>query len=189
MEIPKSFKKTIESRTSRILLGTIIFGAGLIVSPEMSNAQTEKNEAPPTPMPVIRSGSTDWMLPPALFTPAAPVNLQFFAGCELGSRVWAGKATHYYPNRGCVGCSENNLTAMGVPLDYIRRTIAFMQLPLGSKVKITNLDKGLSTDAEVNDRGGFENHGFIADLAPATKEAIGADDITQVRIQELNNCR
>jgi rare lipoprotein A len=66
-------------------------------------------------------------------------------------------------------------------------TIAFNKLPLGSKVRITNLDNGKSVEAIVTDRGGFEKLGRIADLTPAVRDALNTKtDITQVEIEVIN---
>lgn len=91
----------------------------------------------------------------------------------------------YYSRAGCVGCSPNLSMANGQPLDDSRLTVAFNRAPLGTMVKITNVQTGASVIAETTDRGGFEKLPVpkIVDLSVATKEAIGCSDICQVEIE------
>ena len=98
--------------------------------------------------------------------------------------VWEGPSTYYY-EEGCVGCSLDLRMANGEPLDGNALTLAFNRAPLGSKVEVTNLKNNLSAIAEVTDRGGFERHGFIADLTRGLKNAVKGEDITPVRIRLL----
>jgi len=80
------------------------------------------------------------------------------------------------------------ITANGDRLDDRKYTLAFNNLPLGTSVSVTNLDNGKSTGAVINDTGGFESLGRIADLSVATFNAIGAEtDKTLVEIKQINN--
>ncbi len=106
--------------------------------------------------------------------------------CGAGP-VWEGIAT-YYTRDGCVGCSWDRRMANGEILNDNRLTIAFMRLPLNSRVNVMNTETGQMVPAIVTDRGGFEAHGFIADLSWATREAVGGSGKTRVRIS-LDQCR
>ncbi len=100
--------------------------------------------------------------------------------------VWEGPAT-YYSRAGCVGCNNRREMANGYELDDRIPTIAFMDLPLNTKVRVINMANVQSIVVPVTDRGGFgqykiEGRNIIADLSYATKEAIGGLGTTWVQI-------
>lgn len=99
-------------------------------------------------------------------------------------KSWTGLAS-YYSREGCVGCSANLHMANGKPLVDENLTVAFNKLPLGSKVKVTNLKNNQSVVATVTDTGGFEKLGRIIDLTIGTKTAINCSDLCSVSIEEL----
>ncbi len=101
------------------------------------------------------------------------------------SKSVMGKVSHYSVD-GCLGCSSTLTMSNGERLDDSVATIACNRLPLNSKVRVTNLDNGLSVIARVTDRGGFEKYGRIADLTPAVYEVIGTKtDVSNVLIEVL----
>ena len=63
-------------------------------------------------------------------------------------------------------------TASGERFDPSAMTAAHMTLPLGTRVRITNLKNGQSVVVRINDRGGFRRHGRILDLSPAAARAL-----------------
>ncbi len=63
-------------------------------------------------------------------------------------------------------------TASGEEYDQARLTAAHRSLPLGTHVKVTNLDNGKSVEVEVNDRGPFKKNRII-DLSKAAARALG----------------
>ena len=98
---------------------------------------------------------------------------------------WTGKVSHY-STTGCLGCSLTMTMANGRPLDDDALTIAFNYLPLGSRVKLTNLDNGKSIVAEVTDTGGFTSLGRIADLTPKVASALESKtDLSTILIEQL----
>lgn len=101
----------------------------------------------------------------------------------LGTKL-TGLAS-YYSRAGCLGCSPNFTMANGQTLDDSKLTVAFMRAPLGTNIKITNVETGQSVIAEVTDRGGFEHLKVpkIVDLSVATKDAIGCASICEVEIE------
>lgn len=103
---------------------------------------------------------------------------------EEVKQTWTGEAS-YYSFDGCVGCNPQRVMANGEILDDMKKTLAFNQLPLNTKVVVTNLSNGFKTTATVTDTGGFERLGRIADLSVATKKTIGCNDLCQVRIESL----
>jgi rare lipoprotein A (peptidoglycan hydrolase) len=60
---------------------------------------------------------------------------------QVGKASWYGKSFH------------GKTTASGEPYDMFQFTAAHRQLPLGTLVKVTNLDNGRSVVVRVNDRG------------------------------------
>lgn len=102
------------------------------------------------------------------------------------TKVWEGKASWYGTGeKECLGCHPEMIMANGQKLDDTKHTIAFNRLPLGSKVRVYNVDNGLFVDATVTDTGGFERHDKIADLTKAVRDAIGGKSTTNVRIEQI----
>lgn len=128
--------------------------------------------------------------PSATLTPTAtptakPKPQQKDAGESARMTVWEGKVSHY-SRAGCLGCSATLTMANGQPLDDEALTIAFNKAPLGTRLKLTNLDNGKSVIVTVTDRGGFEKLGRIADLVPAVARALGTKtDISTVTFETL----
>jgi len=63
-------------------------------------------------------------------------------------------------------------TASGEPFDATEYTAAHRSLPLGTKVRVTNLRNGRSVVVRINDRGPYVG-GRIIDLSKAAARAIG----------------
>jgi len=97
---------------------------------------------------------------------------------------WTGVAS-YYSRAGCIGCSPTLTMANGEPLDDHKKTIAFNKLPLGTKVRVMNLDNYMTTTATITDTGGFERLGRIADLTIATRDALNCGGLCRVKIIKL----
>ena len=99
-------------------------------------------------------------------------------------QTWQGIAS-WYSRDGCIGCSDSLHMANGEPLDDSRKTLAFNELPLGTRVRVRNMANNMITEAIVTDRHGADNvkYGYrIADLTVATKEAIACTDLCEVKI-------
>lgn len=91
-----------------------------------------------------------------------------------------------YSRAGCLGCSRNLITASGEPLDDSRLTLAVaLPLPfkLGTQVKVTNEETGLSVVAVANDTGGMARYNRIADLSLATAQAIGCNGLCTITLE------
>ncbi len=93
---------------------------------------------------------------------------------EIGHASWYGPRFH------------GKKTASGVIFDQTEFTAAHRNLPLGSKVRVTNLVNEKSVDVEINDRGPFIS-GRIIDLSRAAASALEMleDGITRVRVELL----
>ncbi len=76
-------------------------------------------------------------------------------------------------------------TASGEPFNPNDMVAAHRSLPLGTKVKVTNLENGKETVVTVKDRGPYKR-GRIIDLSKAAADRLGIDDgKAKVRVQAL----
>ena len=75
-------------------------------------------------------------------------------------------------------------TASGEVFDDTKLTAAHKSLPLGTKVKVTNLENGRSVKVAINDRGPFVGNRLI-DLSRAAAHALGMveNGVVRVRIE------
>jgi rare lipoprotein A len=75
-------------------------------------------------------------------------------------------------------------TASGERFDQNELTAAHRQLPLGSEVKVTNLENGRSIMVAINDRGPYIG-GRVIDLSKAAAQRLGmvADGLAKVRLE------
>jgi rare lipoprotein A len=99
---------------------------------------------------------------------------------SLDGFVEVGEASFYGAHLG------GRKTASGAKLDLGAFTCAHRTLPFGTKVRVTDLDTGRSTDVVVNDRGPFVR-GRIVDLTPAAAQELGylKRGLARVRIERL----
>ena len=100
-------------------------------------------------------------------TPVSPrVGSGFFDDTK-GAPVFTetGSATWYYAQHGHTGSD-------GVRYDASAPTAAHKTLPLGSTVRVTNLDTGQSTLVRITDRGPFAK-GRVMDLSEVAAKEIG----------------
>jgi rare lipoprotein A len=79
---------------------------------------------------------------------------------QTGVASWYGPGFHGQP------------TSSGAIYDQHGLTAAHQTLPLGTRVRVTNLDTGRSVDVDVNDRGPFAK-GRIIDLSYEAAREIG----------------
>lgn len=79
---------------------------------------------------------------------------------QVGNASWYGKSFH------------GKTTASGEPYDMFQFTAAHRQLPLGTLVKVTNLDNGRSVVVRVNDRGPVPRSRII-DLSYGAARILG----------------
>lgn len=100
---------------------------------------------------------------------------------EEKAKTFTGIAS-YYSVAGCVGCREDLLMANGKKFDENAMTLAMNDIPLATRVTVTNTLTGESMNAEVTDTGGFNELGRIADLSKGLKEAINCTDLCEVKI-------
>jgi rare lipoprotein A len=99
----------------------------------------------------------------ACSVPPSQVLLSSSSGTRLtqtGVASWYGPGFHGKATASGVIYNQNDLTA------------AHQTLPLGTRVMVTNLENGRSTELFINDRGPFAK-GRIIDLSYAAGEALG----------------
>lgn len=87
------------------------------------------------------------------YPPASPA-------VQTGIASWYGPGFH------------GKATASGAIYDQHEMTAAHQTLPLGTRVLVTNLEKGKSIEVTINDRGPFAK-GRIIDLSYASAQALG----------------
>lgn len=73
-------------------------------------------------------------------------------------------------------------TASGVRYDKGALTAAHKSLPLGTKVRVTNLKNGDSVEVEINDRGPHVK-GRVVDLSKAAARELGMMSAGLVKVQ------
>jgi rare lipoprotein A len=93
---------------------------------------------------------------------------------QIGNASWYGKQ------------HQGRRTASGEQFDPRSLTAAHPTLPMGSEVRVTNLNNGRWVDVRVNDRGPFGGHRVI-DMSQAAAEEIGLKGrgVGRVKIEAL----
>lgn len=126
--------------------------------------------------PVDSAPSLDdrFLLKPQM-APLAPGQQIASAGVQVGQASWYGPG--FYGGR----------TASGEVFRPGTYTAAHRWLPFGTRVRVTNLNNGLTAVVRINDRGPFSG-GRIIDLAHGAASALGvtSSGIAQVRLEVLN---
>jgi rare lipoprotein A len=97
--------------------------------------------------------------------------------------VQQGKASWY-----SVGTNHGTRTASGQRLTNDAATAAHKTLPLGTKVRVTNENNGLSEIVTINDRGPYIR-GRIIDLTIGTADRLGfrSNGIAPVKVEVLGH--
>ena len=114
-------------------------------------------------------------LPKPQIAPLAPGQQIAAAGTQVGQASWYGPG--FYGGR----------TASGEVLRPGTYTAAHRWLPFGTRVRVTNLNNGLTAVVRINDRGPFAG-GRIIDLAHGAASALGvtSSGVAQVRLEVLD---
>lgn len=95
------------------------------------------------------------------------------AFASIGTASWYGPGFH------------GRKTASGERFNQHGLTAAHKTLPLGSRVKVTNLANGHSVIVRINDRGPY-TRGRIIDLSRGAKNAIGMGSTGKVSIARID---
>ena len=106
--------------------------------------------------------------------PSPPLPLGEFGQAEYGIATWYGERFHGLE------------TANGEIFDMFRMTAAHREIPLGTMVRVTNLENGLSVVVRINDRGPARPSANI-DLSYAAAEKLGmrVQGRARVRLDQL----
>jgi rare lipoprotein A len=110
--------------------------------------------------------------PPAPKAPAPRPD----AGELMGQASWYGKPHHGRP------------TASGETYDMNKLTAAHRTLPLGTRVRVTNVDNGRTVEVRINDRGPYVGN-RVLDLSYAAARRLGAvgDGVIPVSLKVLTD--
>ena len=117
---------------------------------------------------------------------------------KVSTKPYTINGTTYYPMAAANGFSETGTaswygpdfhgkkTASGETYNKYAYTAAHKTLPFGAKVKVTNLDNGLSTTVVINDRGPFKS-GRVIDLSYSAAKDISmiGTGTARVRIKAI----
>ncbi len=134
----------------------------LIVSIVSGCATARVSTPPSTPTPPPRA-AVPAPSPPRLPAPG-PEDFE-----QTGVASWYGRQHH------------GKRTASGEAYDMNALTAAHRTLPLGTRVRVTNLDNGRSVEVRINDRGPFAGRRVI-DLSYAAAQRLGAVGTGRFRV-------
>lgn len=103
-------------------------------------------------------------------------------GAEDRTRTYVGLASYYGPGL------HGEETASGETFNQRAMTAAHRTLPLGTVVRVTNLENGRSVDVRINDRGPYGRNyrrGTIIDLSRAAAQRLQfiEDGLVKVRVE------
>jgi rare lipoprotein A len=108
--------------------------------------------------------------------PAPPVRT------GLGPQLQRGLATFYGDE------AQGGPTASGERFDKRKLTAAHRSLPLGTRVRVTNVHNGRSVEVRINDRGPYGGAKRIIDLSEAAARQLGMIDagVVPVTVEVLS---
>lgn len=100
------------------------------------------------------------------------------SSCGPKKQIEYGKASYYHNKY------KGKKTASGEKFRQYKRTAAHKTLPLGTKVRVTNLDNGKKVRVTINDRGPFIE-GRIVDLTRKAARKIDMlnDGVISVKLE------
>ena len=119
---------------------------------------------------------------PSCSTQATASNRLYGATEWKVSSVQHGKASWYG-----VRCNGGTRTASGERLSNQAATAAHKTLPMGTKVRVTNLHNGKSEVVRINDRGPYTK-GRVIDVTEGVAQRLGfhSRGIVPVKVEVLN---
>lgn len=105
---------------------------------------------------------------------------------QAGLRTLVGYASYYGPG------FHGNETANGETFDQRAMTAAHRTLPLGTVVRVTNLENGRSVVVRINDRGPYGRNfrnGTIIDLSKGAAQRLRfiQDGLVRVKVEVLRS--
>ena len=157
-----------------IFIGVIISigqGCSAVLVPEKATVEQPQANTPPieAPSPTLPPMSPDTPPPEAEASPAPKF-------VDTGLASWYGAKHH------------GKRTASGEIFNQTKFTAAHRSLPLGSIVKVTNLENGSFVELRINDRGPYQR-GRIIDVSRAAATVLGMrrSGIARVRVELISS--
>lgn len=113
---------------------------------------------------------------PLVLSAPDPVHAQVDEEIQIGMASWYGAEL------------AGNATASGEVFRPSKLTAAHPSLPLGTRVRVKNLDNGLTVVVRINDRGPFAKNRII-DLSERAAQQLGMinDGVARVRVVPLDS--
>jgi rare lipoprotein A (peptidoglycan hydrolase) len=148
---------------------SILFASAVLLTPVQARAISSSSYSAVDVSPETSINTNKWMM-----EKNQPVQ-QTLAYAYTGVASWYGPGFYGRP------------TASGEIYRPGTYTVAHRSLPLGTRVRITNLNNGRSAVARVNDRGPFVG-GRIVDLGQGIASDLGvtSSGLADVRLEVLN---
>jgi rare lipoprotein A (peptidoglycan hydrolase) len=145
-----------------------------------SDSQTSNPSVESPPMQGLRRETPPVAKGPSRRETQQPPPSEKIPELALPTTMETGLASWYGPK------FHGKLTASGEVFNQEKLTAAHPTLPLGSRVKVTNLDNGKSVDLRINDRGPYKG-GRIIDVSRAAARTLGmvGRGIAPVRVERL----
>lgn len=155
------------------LNGARLFGTGLLLSLALLVACAGR-QVPPTPVAAVAQSPVEVSVPVPV--PVPPVQEAKYR--ETGIASWYGKELH------------GKLTANGEIFDMYGLSAAHRILPLGTLVRVINLDNFKSITVKINDRGPFHKSRFL-DLSYGAAKELGfvSQGTARVKIETVEAVR
>jgi rare lipoprotein A len=152
--------------------GVRLFGTGLLLVFTLLAACAGR-ELPPTPVAAIAPSPVPVSIPVPLQVPVQEAIYR-----ETGMASWYGKELH------------GKQTANGDVFDMYGLSAAHRTLPLGTLVRVTNLDNFKSITVRINDRGPFLKSRFL-DLSYGAAKELGfvSQGTARVKIETVEAVR
>jgi len=144
--------------------GVRLFGTGLLLSLALLVACAGR-QVQPTPVAAIAPSPVEVSVPVPLQVPVHEANYR-----ETGIASWYGKEMH------------GKQTANGEVFDMYGLSAAHRTLPLGTLVRVTNLDNFKSITVRINDRGPFLKGRFF-DLSYGAAKVLGFVSLGTARVK------
>jgi len=116
------------------------------------------NQVPPANKGRSQAGKTTTKKPPRIQTPPSTAHPVDLTGLDTSKAYQIGVASYYGKK------FHGRKTANGEVFNMYKLTAAHRVLPLGTRVKVTNMRNGCWVEVKVNDRGPFIE-GRVLDLS------------------------
>ena len=163
-------------RFSSSLIGVRVIGIGLLLAFALIAACAGREVPLASPAATAPTPAAAPVAVPVSVPVPEPESKEIYR--ETGMATWYGKDLH------------GKKTASGEIFDMYGLSAAHRTLPLGTVVRVTNLDNFKSVNVRINDRGPFLKGRFL-DLSYGAASALGfvAQGVARVRIETLDEVR